>query len=467
MVTHTKFVGVVAFTAAIILAPVSTTTAKGWKIGGGIGSSISASKLSTPKLSISKLSTPKVKTPKLNTPTVPNIPATPGRRVFANAKKPSTAMTNLIRKNSATGGFGFVGDVSKALTPGETGIAANPAKTIRLRGISMGDITGGVKHAGSELSKDWKFVDQQGSKASNWTERELSNDWKHASGELSNDAKHIAGELSTNLKYVGGEISKDVQHVGGEISKGAKELGSLDTLAGRKRFGGNVSKTLKTAGRDTSAESKRDVGNIDRTLVTANRDFNREAGRPWQENVKKPYDGLVDRLGQKLNDANNQTQQAVNAQTSKIPEEVTADNPDVNYSGVTKNGGTCKIEAADTSSTGVIPDAVVTAPKGGSISYTIGACMDGHQLEVTMAARIETGRARLVVRRDDGTIVAKSDWLTPDNTSKDPRFSTTVDIPDNGKGYGVTDSHSYQAVLELDTGSKVAFDGMQVQRTGL
>src|SRR5262249_39721414 len=100
---------------------------------------------------------------------------------------------------------------------------------------------------------------------------------------------------------------------------------------------------------------------------------------------------------------------------------------------------------------------------------------EGRAVVVTTMVAIEKGKAgRLLLKRDDGVVIASSDPDGVHETSvTNPsgvnfevrRLTLAVKGPTDGKGYGHTDAaHNYRVELSLPPGAKLHIFGAVIQK---
>jgi hypothetical protein len=272
-----------------------------------------------------------------------------------------------------------------------------------------------------------------------------------ASNTLGGLGKRLPGTSSTTFSP--GDVIRQpapsvptTKELADRVVKGGK-AGGGKIINGGKRILDNAERQVNNSPRD-----------FERTRAIASRDWSRELGRPWMYGVKYPWDSWFNRQITTIEDRgsriDNKNRENVNNAASWEPDFFPADNEDVDYAGVRNAGGKAEVLYSGT----LARHASIDAASGGSIKVKVRDCAEGKPLTVTTDALIQEGRARIVLRRDDGKIIGAGQWLTKDDINKEvPRFSETFDVPCDGLGYGNSDSHGYYAELEFEAGSKALF----------
>ncbi|MEI8374522.1 MAG: hypothetical protein WCJ35_16985, partial [Planctomycetota bacterium] len=245
------------------------------------------------------------------------------------------------------------------------------------------------------------------------------------------------------MKEKGGSAVQTIWEKGTAAGNTVKEKAPL--------LGPWVGNKTKYLPENTSKQWKNFPRDANKTGVIADTNIRREAGRPWMEAVKYPYDRQIAKAQQYQQNADNHREELVNTIASSEGDFAPADDKMVDYSDVKANGGTY---------TGNDISTAVNAPNGGTIRYPIGDAFEGKQIKIAAAAVIEKGTARIVVVDNTGKVVSQGEWFGKDDTKITKISSPVMETPNDRQAKGYSDSGSYTAVLELGKDSKIDFYGI-------
>jgi len=277
---------------------------------------------------------------------------------------------------------------------------------------------------------------------------------KNQGGQGSDGAKNPGGQASSGARDLGGMISSGAKNLGGQVSSGAKNLGG-QVSSGAKNLGGQISSGAKnsvpkiptpkipTASiHDVRREGKRFRELIQREWVNGRK----EVGKPWNRGIRDPWVNQLERWYNTGQARLDEAQREFDNQRSRFP---------LLLSGVDLN---CRNTPGGSIEPRPFGDILVNAPHGGTVGYPVIYYYYewGWSLRFATRFKILSGSARLVVRRNDGTVVASSVWRSAPFSAQE-EFDATLPPVAAGNSFKTEDGFGgkYLAAVELSPNSRV------------